>query len=278
MQGLVCILALALSTAYPEFTPFNLVESACKVCTVKLDFSFMLSLHSQEQMCDHSPVYGLEVTKPFISRIFTKRGVFVDPKNSDVNKTWAKTWQLRVVSVLDKHKKVHHLVFPFVINTGGYSPLMSSAAAAILKRVGATESLGEQVAICRVSIDLPVTPRACVVENDRGSADLRFNIIGDDNAQAIFLMDFLVSEVTEGERTRQSAIARFLKAFEPHGATRENAEREFDLTYDAPVISSFPPTEAVNAILKKKLPSGSRASFPASANLPHPAQASNDEL
>ena len=39
--------------------------------------------------------------------------------------------------------------------------------------------------------------------------------------------------------------------FGPNGAIRDDAEREFDLTLKAPVVSVFPPKAAILAILKR---------------------------
>ena len=40
-----------------------------------------------------------------------------------------------------------------------------------------------------------------------------------------------------------------MRMFQPAGAVRGDAEREFDLTLRAPAVTSFPPSDAILAIL-----------------------------
>jgi hypothetical protein len=120
-----------------------------------------------------------------------------------------------------------------------------------LRSFGAAEHLGGEVALCHLSVALPIQSESCAVEYDRtGSpSDLRDNMVGEENAQAVMLMDFLAAEVLDGSRTREDALNHFMRMFQPAGAVRGDAEREFDLTLQAPAVTSFPPSDAILAIL-----------------------------
>lgn len=195
-------------------------------------------------------MYGLEVAEPFLSRTFTKRGMFVDATNPNVRKKWAKAWQMRTVAVQRANGTVHHVLLPFVLDPAGVSTLVGPAGVAALRSFGAAERFGE-VAVCHLSVALSIQSESCVVQYDRtGSpSDLRDNTVGEENAQAILLMDSLAAEVLDSSRTREDALNHFMRMFQPAGAVRGDAEREFDLMLRAPTVTSFPPSEAILAIL-----------------------------
>ena len=254
MHRLFSLLALCCavdSVAYPAFPPVNMSADACLPCTAHLERESMLTMISEEQMCGESLLYGLEVSEPFLSRAFTKRGVFVDASNPNVHKKWAKTWQMRTMAVQRANGTVHHVLLPFILDPTGYSTLVGPAAVAALRLFGAAEHLGEEVALCHLSVALPIQSESCAVEYDRAGSpsDLRDNMVGEENAQAIFLIDSLVSEVLDGNRTREDALNHFMHMFQSAGAVRSDSEREFDLTLRAPVVTTFPPSDAILAIL-----------------------------
>ena len=259
MRPLLALLACLVEAgcaSYLAMPPIDWSLDACLPCTSKLDRESMLTMISEEQMCDRSQLYGLEVTEPFLSRTFTKRGVFDSSPNPKVRKLWAKTWQLRTVAVQRKNGTVHHIVLPFIVDPGGFSPLLGPAAASVLRGFGAAELHGAETALCSLAVALPIKSESCVVEYDRAghSPDMRDNMIGEENAMAINLMDSLVTKVRNGRSTRAEALEDFMEAFSESGAVFADVEREFDLTIQAPVVASFPPTAEVTALLKHAIP------------------------
>ena len=117
----------------------------------------------------------------------------------------------------------------------------------------ATESHGAEVGLCSLSVALPIQSEACVVEYHREGtpSDLRDNMIGEDNAEAIVAMNLLVTAVLKGPMTQDEALRYFMETFGPVGAIRDDAEREFDMTLKAPIVPVFPPEAAVRSILKR---------------------------
>lgn len=116
----------------------------------------------------------------------------------------------------------------------------------IHRRVNATESFGEERALCSLSVALPIQSESCVVEYHRlgegTRSDLRDNVSGEGNARAIIVMDALVTNVLQGRMSRDDALTDFMDVFAPVGAVLEDAERKLDAT--------FPPAAALAAILK----------------------------
>jgi hypothetical protein len=253
MKTITVFISVVAAVAYSPFPQIDTSVDACLPCTVKLDRGSLISMISEQEMCDNSDFYGSEVTEPFLSRLFFVSGVFIDSINKNLKKRWEKSWQLRTVSIMRKDKSVHHIIFPFVIDTGGYSTLLGLAATSVLRSLNATESHGEEVGLCSLSVALPIQSEACVVEYHREGtpSDLRDNMIGEANARAIVSMDGLVTAVLEGPMTRDEALHYFMKTFGSHGAIRDDAEREFDMTLKAPIVPVFPPKAAVLAILKR---------------------------
>ena len=253
MKTIPFFISVVAAVAYSPFPEIDISDDACLPCTVKLDRGSLISMISELEMCDNSELYGLEVTEPFVSRLFIVSGVFIDSINKNLKKKWEKSWQLRTVSVMRKDNTVHHIIFPFVIDTGGYSTLLGLAATRILRSFNATESHGAEVGLCSLSVALPIQSEACVVEYHREGtpSDLRDNMIGEDNAEAIVAMNLLVTAVLKGHLTREVALTMFMETFGPVGAIRDDAEREFDMTLKAPIVSVFPPEAAVRSILKR---------------------------
>jgi hypothetical protein len=118
---LLGLLALPGAVAsYAAFPRVDMSADACLPCTAPIKRESMLTMISEEQMCDDSSLYGLEVAEPFLSRTFTKRGMFVDATNPNVRKKWAKTWQMRTVTVQRANGTVHHVLLPFVLDPTGF--------------------------------------------------------------------------------------------------------------------------------------------------------------
>ena len=255
MMLILIHLFLVAAAGYTAFPPIDYSSDACLPCTVELDRGSLISMISEVQMCPNSFLYGLEVTEPFTSRIFTYSGVISQSttnNNTNLDMMWAKTWQLRTVTVMRQGDFPHHILFPFVIDTGGYSTLLGTAASQVLRKFNVTESHGAQVGLCSLSVSLPIKSKSCVFEFHREGTvtDLRDNMVGENNARAIVFMDGLVTAVLMGLYTRDVALTSFMGSFGPSGASRDDAEREFDMTLRAPIVSTFPPAAAVMAILK----------------------------
>ena len=95
MKTIPFFISVVAAVAYSPFPQIDTSEDACLPCTVKLDRWSSMSMISEIEMCDNSELYGLEVTEPFLSRLFSISGVFTDSINKNLKKKWSKSWQLR---------------------------------------------------------------------------------------------------------------------------------------------------------------------------------------
>lgn len=137
----------------------NVSDLGCSVCR-EPDEDNVLTFANPADMPPNSGLWGIELTRPFLSRIY---------------RTMGQTWQARTVSTLDKENTEHHILLPFMINSGGESVMVGEAAIAVLTRYGATPlSLGSS-RFCHVKVPLPIKAHDCVVQWGKPSSPTAVN-------------------------------------------------------------------------------------------------------
>ena len=145
-------------------------EDGCLAKNCPMPDGNVLFMTAVAHMCPESDVYGKELLHPFVSRLWNTGGI--DDK----------IWQLRTITVYDTDGHPHHLLFPFVINSGGLTPYVGYAAYRILRTYGAIDGeLDDQV--CKLSISLPLKTMKCAWKWGDGhrrdqDKDIRNNMIG----------------------------------------------------------------------------------------------------
>jgi hypothetical protein len=138
LVGVVLSMTLAVSVS----------DAGCFVCIAPNETD-ILSIAGYMSMCPESPLWGVELNSPFVS----KRKFF-----------GLKFWQARTVSVRDAFGRVHHILFPFLLNSGGMSVMIGHAAVVILKKFGATARSKDSFEYCNLNVPLPLKDEPCVVQ------------------------------------------------------------------------------------------------------------------
>ena len=183
-------------------------------------------------LCTMSDLYGQELTEEFVGRVAEVGDTQGGPK----------LWQLRTVTVQDNENRNHHILLPWVINSGGLTPMVGRAAK-VLRKYGARE-LDTDPVWCRLRMHLPLKSFKCARQWSAGSRfdsgdDIRNNMIGDKHAQAILIADGIVDSVLHGVINEETYV-KLLRLHFPD-APEENLRHELELLKKAPCSTVFPP-------------------------------------
>lgn len=204
----------------------------------------VLFITDTAHMCPKSDLYGRELSRPFVSRIWAI--------GSDDE---AKTWQLRTLTVFDANDRPHHLLFPFIINSGGLTPYVGAQTVSVLKKYGAKEREDHSkgfATYCRLKVPLPIKSTKCVIQWAPGKyddgKDIRNNMVGAQHARVIIAINGFVDYVLKGRGTRESVLQTLFEEY-PSGKM-EDFEQEFDLQFAAPISKSFIPPESMIPLLE----------------------------
>ena len=157
------------------------------------------------------------------------------------------------MSTTDTSGIIHHILIPFIINSGGKTALVGIETVIDLIQHGARRYSLDAQSVCHLSIKFPIQSSHCVTQWDRPS-DIRNNLIGGAVAKAIISVDTIIRLVHKGRLSYEEALDDLMEDSASHSPRRTDMDTELRLTLQAPISLVFPPSEVGELVVWPSCP------------------------
>eukprot|EP00474_Spongospora_subterranea_P011461 CRZ11919.1 hypothetical protein [Spongospora subterranea] len=192
-----------------------------------------LAMLSPPQMCPRHARYGQDVGRAVTTKLY-KFGPTEDVK---------KFWMARTIDIREVDGTIKHLLFPFIINSGGVVMIGDIAYQRCIDCGAHTGTTLLDDVLLNASMILPSKPSYRFIRHvPPGNwvdvqPDIRNNIIGSEYAAMIFGVAILADLVRDDAITTQQALQRLAATYP--GTTPESFEPELSMHMSSPSTDSM---------------------------------------